>query len=197
MRRPPKVQRLPEPGSETIPDAVLVERARGGEPWAFEALYQRHAPVVLRTTQRVLARRSDAEDVTHDAFTTALERLDELKDPSAFRAWLMRTAIRAARWKLRRRAFGRALGIEPGELDATLEQLASDEADVEVRAQLGEVARKLERLPTDHRIAWVLRVVEGYALADIAEYTGASLATVKRWVAKTESVLGAHVEEEP
>jgi RNA polymerase sigma-70 factor (ECF subfamily) len=190
------VRRLPQPAAEVISDAALVERARQGEAWAFEALYRRHAPAVLRTTARVLARRGDAEDVTQDAFATALEKLDTLDDPSVFRAWVMRTAVRAARWKLRRRAFGRALGVEPGEFDATLDRLASTDAGAEVRLQLAEVAKKLERLPADHRIAWVLRVVEGHPIADIAEYTGASVASVKRWIAKTDALVGAHVEPE-
>lgn len=191
-----KVRRLPEPDGEAIPDAKLVERARDGEPWAFEALYRRHAPSVLRTTRRIVAKNSDAEDVTHDAFTVALERLDDLTDPSVFRSWLMRIAVRAARRKLQRRAFGRALGIESGGLDATLDQLASHDADAEVRAQLAEVARKLQHVRANHRIAWVLRVVEGHPLADIADYTGASLATVKRWIAKVNEVVGEHLEPE-
>jgi RNA polymerase sigma-70 factor (ECF subfamily) len=175
--------------AEPISDAELVAEVRAGEAWAFEALYRRYAPQVLRTTTRILARKSDAEDVTHDAFATALACIGDLETPSAFRPWLMRSAVRAARWKLRRRAFGRVLGIEPGPLDASLDLLAAHEAEPDVRVELSELGRRLERVPTDHRIAWVLRVVEGHSLAEVTEYMGASLATVKRWIARTDAAV--------
>ncbi len=193
----PIVRRLGVKAQVEVSDARLVERAQDGESWAVEALYRRHAPVVLRTALRILACKSDAEDVTHDAFATVLERLDDLRDAGAFRSWLLKSAVRAARWKLRRRGFGRALGLEPGPVDASFDQLASVEAAPEVRVALAEVSAQLDRLRTGHRIAWVLRVVEGHPLADIAEYLGVSLATTKRWVAKSERRLAAHFEDLP
>ena len=56
-------------------DTGLVRRARGGDRWAEEALYRRHARIVTRVVLRIMARSSEAEDVVQDAFVIAFKNL--------------------------------------------------------------------------------------------------------------------------
>jgi RNA polymerase sigma-70 factor (ECF subfamily) len=49
-------------------------------------------------------------------------------------------------------------------------------------------------VPTEQRIAWALRHVEGEALEDVARACACSLATVKRRIAAVEEQLQAHVQ---
>jgi DNA-directed RNA polymerase specialized sigma24 family protein len=67
----------PAAGSE---DVALIERVRGGDRTAEEALYRQHVNAVMGLAIRLLGRTSEAEDVVHDSFVTAFESLDQVRD---------------------------------------------------------------------------------------------------------------------
>lgn len=180
-----------------IDDASLVARALEGDRRAEDRLYRRHAPAVSRTVVRLLGTRLDAEDVVHDAFVIAFEKLATLREPAAFRGWLMRIAVVRVRRIIRRRRLKRALGLLPMADDAGLEALATKDAGPDVRAELAVIDRVRERLPADQRIAWTLRMVEGYRLEEVAELAGCSLATAKRRIAAAQRAMKAVVDVRP
>jgi len=72
-------------------DTQLVARARRGEAAAREALarrYLRPAYAVALATVRNVA---DAEDLAQEVLVTALERLDQCRDPARFAPWLLQS----------------------------------------------------------------------------------------------------------
>ncbi len=172
-------------------DAELVSRTRRGDTAAFEGLYRRHAGFALNLSVRIQGSSGDVEDIVHDAFLRAHQRLDELRDTAAFRSWLGSIVVRLVRSRLRRRRLTALLGLsapEPVDLDA----IASPDADPEVRALLAQAYALLQTLPTDERIAWTLRHVERHRLTAVAELTGCSLATAKRRILRAERFLDEH-----
>lgn len=180
-----------------IDDASLVERAQRGDRRAEDLLFRRHAAAVSRTVVRLLGTRLDAEDVVHDAFVIAFEKLRTLREPAAFRGWLMRIAIIRVRRVIRRRRLKRSLGLLPMADDAGLEELATQGASPEVRAELAVIDRIRQGLPADQRIAWTLRMVEGHRLEDVAQLCGCSLATAKRRIAAAQRTMNAVVGVRP
>ncbi|MGE0786939.1 MAG: RNA polymerase sigma factor [Sandaracinaceae bacterium] len=165
-----------------VPNAELVRRAREGERWAEEALYRRHVRRVSDATCRVLGRSAEAEDVVQETFLKCFDKLGTLRRPELFDRWLMRIAMNKVRSRLRRRKVLRRLGLDRGAEDATLEQLATPDAPSDVRAQLAELDGALSSLAANHRMAWMLHVVEGLSLPETADACGCSLATCKRWI---------------
>jgi RNA polymerase sigma-70 factor, ECF subfamily len=59
-------------------DEELVGRARSLDARAFEALYRRHAEFAFNLAVRIQGSSADVEDVVHDAFIKAQERLTDL-----------------------------------------------------------------------------------------------------------------------
>jgi RNA polymerase sigma-70 factor (ECF subfamily) len=175
-------------------DEVLVRRARGKDAAAtsaFEALYRRHAATALNLAVRIQGSTSDVEDIVHDAFVRAHQRMEELREPAAFRSWLGSIVVRLVRTRLRRRRLVAMLGLvtpEPVDLDA----VAAPDADPEVRALLAQVYALLQTLPADERIAWTLRHVERHRLEAVAALTGCSLATAKRRIGRAQAFLQEH-----
>lgn len=180
-------------------DGDLVARAQEGVVEAQAELFRRHAPRVTSLLTRLLGSRSDAEDATQDTFVLAFRDLGDLQAPGAFGGWLTGIAVHQAHRHFRRRRLLGLLGLDRSEPDAPLDQLADLNAPPELRAELALVARLLDRLPTAERIAWMLRHVEGYELADVAHSCGCSLATAKRRIAAAQARLAAkvHFEEAP
>ena len=175
-------------------DEALVLRARaadGGSTAAFELLYRRHAGAALNLAVRIQGSTADVEDVVHDAFVRAHQRLAELREPAAFRSWLGSIVVHLVRTRLRRRRLIALLGLaapEPVDLDA----VAAPGGDPEARVLLAQVYALLQTLPTDERIAWTLRYVESHRLESVAELAGCSLATAKRRIARAQGFLEEH-----
>ena len=78
---------------ETVSDAALVERARGGERAAFSALVGRHQTTVYRICYRILGDPEDAADAAQEAFLRAYRNLDGFRGQSAFKTWLTRLTV--------------------------------------------------------------------------------------------------------
>lgn len=73
-------------------DTALVRRARRGDRAAFGALVRRHLAAAYVAVCVVLDGPAAAEEVVHDAFLVALERLDDCRPEDAFGSWLVASA---------------------------------------------------------------------------------------------------------
>lgn len=175
-----------------LPDAQLVALGCKGDNQALELLYRRHAAFAIHLAARIEGSAHDVEDIAHDAFLRAFERLNDLTDRGAFRSWLGAIVVHAVRSRMRRQRLLSVLGMgksaEPVDLDA----IASSDASPHTRAQIAQIYALLRTLPTDDRIAWTLRAVEGHDLETVARLTRCSLATVKRRISRAQHFLDDH-----
>ncbi len=182
-------------GNDHVTDGDLVRRARGGEEWAHEMIYRRHVRLVATAAGRLLRDPADVDDVVHETFLIAFEKLDRLLDPDALRAWLVRIAISRVHRRFRWRKVVALVGGE--DPIAALEGQASSDASPEQRAELALIDRALSRMPMKLRTPWVLRHVVGCQLDDVAAICECSLATIKRRLADAEGIVRRHLGDAP
>jgi len=166
-------------------DVALVERALAGEEQAFTLLYRRHAAHVAGVVYRMLGSDSDLDDIVQEAFVEGMRQLGELRDPSKLRPFLVTIAVRRIHARLSFRYRMKALA-------AQLFGVAPLVSDPEARAEVHALYQGLARVPAKQRIVWVLHRIEGYTLPEVAEHSGASLATVKRWITAVDGELEAN-----
>ncbi len=186
----------PERTSGGPSDAALVVAARAKEGWAFEALYRRHVAFAHGLARRLLGRDDSVDDVLQDTFITAFEQLDRLEQPASFRSWVGGMVVRKVSKLFRRRRLLSRLGLIRKEGDPDVDSVLSRAAPAEAKAELARIYRIVKELPSDLRVALLLRRVEGATLEEIAEWTGASLATVKRRIAKAEGAIAVFLEDD-
>jgi len=172
-------------------DAELVDRARAGNMAAKEALYGRHARGAFGLAHRVLSG-DEVEDVVQDAFMTAFERLEQLRDGQAFAAWLFSIVIGRARSRLRKRRWLRMLGLGRNEAH-DFDSFVSRDGSPEVATELNVLYGFLTELPVDVGIALVLRRVEGLTVREISNIMDVSESTAKRHVRAGEVMLEARL----
>ena len=172
-----------------LSDAQLVAMGIQADTAALEVLYRRHAAFAINLAARIEGSSRDVEDIAHDAFLRAFEHLSELADPSLFRSWLGSIVVHAVRSRMRRARLMAMLGMGHGTDLVDIDALASPEASPAVRAQIAQIYALLRTVPTDERIAWMLRNVEGHDLETVAHLTRCSLATVKRRISRTQHFL--------
>src|SRR5687767_9436376 len=82
-------------GLKELPDAQLVALGCKGDTVALGILYRRHAPFAINLAARIEGSSRDIEDIVHDAFLRAFERLNDLSDRAAFRSWLGAIVVHA------------------------------------------------------------------------------------------------------
>jgi RNA polymerase sigma-70 factor (ECF subfamily) len=169
-------------------DAALVEAARAGDRAARQSLFRRHARRVNELALRLAPRPDEADDIVQDAFVHALDQLGRLREPRAFSGWLRTIVVSTAAKRLRRHRLRVRLGLarrEPIEFEA----LAASTAPPAVVAELRELYAQLDRLPSEARVALVLRRIEGMTVKEVATHMNASTSTVKRRLRQAEAIL--------
>lgn len=175
-------------------DEAIVRGLRSGEAWAATAMWQRHAPMVYGIIDRALGSTHDTEDLTQEVFWRVFVGIRRLRDPAALPSFIYVAAIRMLRWHLRTKRFRRLFLISPS---GDLPDAPARDADPEGRELLERLYHLLDRLRADDRVVYVLRHVEGLRLEEIADVTGASLATVKRRIARATKQVAALVKNDP
>jgi len=141
----------------------------------------------IHAQARAFARRlcrSDVEgdDVFHDAVVRALDKIDDLNDEGAFRAWFYRVVITTHRNRYRRSFWRKLVPLvagDEGSVEPEVEQLAGTE-----RARVA-----LAKLPAAQREALVMFEIEGMTVDEIASVQNASASAVKSRLARARSRL--------
>jgi len=188
--RSPVVRPLPFVGS----DQALVDGLRVGHPAAIAAFCDRYSSRVLRVLGRILGAGSEIADLHHDVFVRALASARRLEDAATLEGWITTIAVNVARTALKRRARRRWLEILPWyEVPEVATFDPSDEDAEALRITYAIFAR----LPTDDRIAFALRTLDGMDLREVADACGVSLATTKRRLARAEAAFLEMARAEP
>ena len=176
-------------------DAALVVASRAGEAWAQEALFRRHAPMVNGLAFRLMGRDADVDDLVQDSFVTAFAGLHGLDDPQAFAAWLGSIVVRTAGKVIRRRGCSSGSACAGGASPSTSTPWRPARRAPTWPRSCGTSTR-LERLPAEQRIAFLLRRVEGMELEEVARTMGISLATAKRRIAAAQQAIERWADRE-
>lgn len=92
--------------TDETPDEVLVDRLRGGEEAAFQALYERYFQRVFQYLDRRLRNRADTEETTQEVFVNVFASIDGFRGEAPFGAWVFGLTRRtlANRFKRKRHA---------------------------------------------------------------------------------------------
>lgn len=167
-------------GAETEDGAVTDGRRAAGEKAAadaaFVALYRRHVTAIYSYIYSRVGDRADAEDLTEQVFTEALEGLARYEERGQGAAWLFTIARRRVvdHYRARREElpFDEAL-------DSPLDRLGP-EAEVAQRERLAQLGRLVSDLDEEQRELLQLRFVAELSYRDIGEVLGRSEGAVKK-----------------
>ena len=156
------------------------------DPRDFDAVFRRYSPYVARIALRLLGNDGEVDDLVQDVFIEAHHGLASLREPGALGGWLARICVRRVTRRLRRRRFLALLSLDGvPERDLPFDASASPEE----RAEVARLYRRLDKLPADERVAWVLRHVEGESLEDMVSLCACSKSTVQRRLRSAENRL--------
>lgn len=184
----------------------LLQRAKNGEPGAFEALVDLYGNRVFGLLFRLTGRRDVAEELAQETFLRLVRTLREYEHDGRFEPWLFRIAANLARDRhRRRRRRGETQPID-GVADQGAERVASggalgtDPTEHAARAEQSERLNQcLAKLPEPDREVLLLRHFSGMSFREIADFLsvplGTALARAHRALARLRSEFNGEVSE--
>lgn len=178
-------------------DAPLEDRrdalaAQAGDREAFARLVERYTRRLHDLARRMLRDPHEAEDVVQHAFVNAWRAIDRFDTERPFRNWMLRIASNLCRNRLAAR--GRRQELPPRGGDDPLPEVEAPPASAGAPLAPGRVRLAIEALPERYRLPVILHYVQDLPLRDVAEITGAPVATVKTWLHRGRAALRALLE---
>jgi RNA polymerase sigma factor (sigma-70 family) len=178
-------------------EAALVERARRGDPAAYDALVRAHQDIAFRTACLVAGSPADAEEAAQEAFVKAWRALPRFRAGAPFRPWLL--AIVANEARNRRRAAGRRAGLA---LRVAAERSSADAAPSPEAALLAGGEREallVALVALDERDQAVIacRYLLDLSERETADVLGCRPGTVKSRLSRALERMRAELEPRP
>jgi RNA polymerase sigma-70 factor (ECF subfamily) len=164
-------------GMATEESDTLVDRLRRGEPAAIAHAYDRHEAHVRAFARRLVADESAAEDLVQDVFLALPGSIKNFRGDSTLQTFLVSIAINHARHHVRAAA-RRRKAMERYAREPSFGPRAAD-AHVAEQQMIALLARGLDTLPLDQRVAFVLCDVEERTAGEVADLVSVPEATVR------------------
>ncbi len=176
----------------------LIERARTGDPTAFNQMVLAYRRRILGIIFRLIGRPEDVEDVAQEVFVRLYYSLDQLRAAEVFEPWLYRLTVNASfdyLRKAKRRNESRMADLSEQQV-MMADSLASSRQDGEDRqkSKVREFTEELfSHVSEQDRILLTLKEVEGLSLKELeAIYNVNENALKVRLFRARQRVLKAH-----
>jgi RNA polymerase sigma-70 factor, ECF subfamily len=179
----------PSPAREPKLD---IDACRRGDRCALNDLFQAEAPAVERLIGRLLGPVPEVEDLLQCTLIAAVAAFPRYRGEASVRTWMARIAVRVVYAHLRRQSPKArptltlvASPIEP------VSSAAGPDRSAESQQLVGRLYHHLDALSPSKRIPFVLHVLEGRPLRDVAALVGATeTATKSRIFFARRALLG-------
>ena len=173
-----------------LDDQGLIQRARGGDADAFDAVAARRIPDAYRLASAILGSQAAAADATQNALLAAWRELPRLRDVDSFDAWFHRILVNECRMQVRHQSRLREVELAEAGPDATAPHPVSRDASTfELVEVLDLLEGAFERLEPDDRAMVVLHHLEGRPLTEIASLLHMPVGTVKWRLHQARGIL--------
>mgnify|MGYP001450496893 CR=1 FL=1 len=176
-------------------DQALIKRVQDGDKRAFDLLVLKYQHKVVGVISRYIHDWAECQDVAQEAFLRAYRALGNFRGDSQFYTWLYKIAVNTAKNHLV------ALGRRPPTEDIDAQDAVQFESGMRLRdsgtpeneAMRQEiertVARTVEALPEELRVAITLREVDGLSYEEISETMGCPIGTVRSRIFRAREAI--------
>ncbi len=177
-----------------VQDALLVDRCLQGEQAAARQLFRDQHRRVQATLWRVIGHNRDMDDLLQDVFLEVFRSLRRYRAEATLATWIDRIAARVAYRYLRSR---KKLPTLLESLPEPVAEGVSPAARATARHRLDRFFAAAAELPPAARIAYVLHVVEGRPVAEVATLTDATVTATKVRVWRARRLLRKRAARDP
>ncbi len=177
-----------------LSDNELIYEFNHGNKHAFTELIERYQHKVYNSTYRMLGNHEDALDMAQESFIRVYKNLNKFQVKSSFSTWLFRITTNICRDELRKRQRRlKTYDLEENKDEENIRQNLEDTGDPEkvfIKNELSEtIQKKVDQLPPEQKIVFVLREFEGFSYSEITDILEISCGTVKSRLSRARRFL--------
>ena len=178
-------------------DELLLRRAQGGDPEAFEQLMQPLEQLVWRVCWHYTGNREATEDCGQETMIRIWRNLGNYRGECALESWVYRIAANCCMDWLRKKKRDKSVSVEPlreqgfdpaDTAPGTEEQIVQEDERRRLREAIAE-------LPEDQREALILTQLEKISYEETARRLGVEEGTVKSRVNRAKARLKEMLSE--
>ncbi len=190
-----------DPERVVRPDVAMLRRAQAGDRAAYGQVVVLYQDRLYNAVLRLVGDRDEAMELTQEAFTRGLIKINSFRGDASPYTWLFRIAVNLAISQLRKVRRNRVFSLDrPGsrmgangngrydadddQASGLLDRVAQDRSErppdrVENRERDQMVLAALGRLDAEYRAVLVMRDIEGFDYQQMADVLGLPLGTLK------------------
>lgn len=168
----------------------LLEQASQGSIQAFERLYRQFHAQLKSYLYRMVANRNDAEDLAHDTFVKAYDRLGTFRGEASLKTWIFQIATRLAydhlrkhqRWTPDTKARAKELCMNTPQVLNHIVAVSREAGEnaFEMREHINHCFTCMGKtLPIEQQIAVILKDIYDFPVKDVAVILGQTEDVVK------------------
>jgi RNA polymerase sigma-70 factor (ECF subfamily) len=181
-------------GNPALPpdDLAIARRIAAGDGAAFDQVMRFNNRRLYRLARATMRNDAEAQEALQEAYLAAYRGMARFRGESSLATWLSRLVLNECLGRLRKSA--RRQNVIPLVTSDEMKDVHADEDDVPermlVRAEMRAlIERKLDELPEDFRLVFVLRSVEELSVEETADSLGIEQATVRSRHFRARSLL--------
>lgn len=160
-----------------------IRAALAGDQQAIAKLYNAYTHKVLGICYNIVGNRAVAEELAHDAFVLAFSKLDHLRDPNRFDAWLSSIAANVA---LRYKQRHHVLATVPVDDMPDETWIADEPSDMPTMA---EIMAAVNALPNGYGKVFKMAVMQDMSHKEIGEILGIAAHSSSSQLARAKKML--------
>ena len=176
------------------PDVSLMLKAQKGDRGSYGQIILLYQDRLYNAVLRLVGDREEARELTQEAFTRGLMKLDSFRGDSSPYTWLFRIAVNLAISQLRKEQRTRTFSLDrpgpngsgqsDGQAASLMDRVARDQSELppqraERRERDEAVLAALGRLDAEYRAVLVMRDIEGFDYQQMADILALPLGTLK------------------
>lgn len=169
----------------------------------FTSLYSKYYPKLIYFTSKICNDAQKAEDISTDAFITALEKIDRYeKDKAQFSTWLFTIAKNLSLQELKNSKKSISLDVEYDNEGTTMKDFITrvdedKELIHDVVQKKSKIMKKyISELKEPYKTVIEMREVRKMAYKDIADQLGKNLSTIKSQIRNGRHILISQTQRE-
>lgn len=181
-------------------DLFVIERIlKGGLP-SFEILIRRYNPVLYKIARSYGFNHQDSEDLMQDTYVSVYMSLQKFEGRSSFKTWVSKIMVHKCLYKLK---YGHLKSevltetiTETNQCSGFITSKGIKTDDRLLNRELTVILeRSLQQIPIMYRTVFVLRVIEGFSVAETATILEITTVNVKVRLNRAKNLLLTHLKQ--